>query len=64
MRSVFEQVRGHRSSEADLLARIAALNADPTIHGILVQMPIPKHINPHKVIEAISSPKTWTATPP
>lgn len=40
--------------EADLLARIAALNADATIHGILVQMPLPKHIDPQKVIEAIS----------
>jgi methylenetetrahydrofolate dehydrogenase (NADP+)/methenyltetrahydrofolate cyclohydrolase len=41
-------------SEVELLARIAALNADPTIHGILVQMPLPKHIDPFKVIEAIS----------
>jgi methylenetetrahydrofolate dehydrogenase (NADP+)/methenyltetrahydrofolate cyclohydrolase len=30
--------------EAELLARIAALNADPAIHGILVQMPLPKHM--------------------
>ena len=44
-------------SEADLLAHLAALNADPAIHGILVQMPVPKHINPHKVIEAISVTK-------
>jgi methylenetetrahydrofolate dehydrogenase (NADP+)/methenyltetrahydrofolate cyclohydrolase len=44
-------------SEADLLARIAALNADPAIHGILVQMPVPKHIAPHKVIEAIATAK-------
>ena len=44
-------------SEADLLARIASLNADPAIHGILVQMPLPKHINPHKVIEAIATTK-------
>ena len=43
--------------EAALLARIAALNADPAIHGILVQMPLPKHIDPHKVIEAISPEK-------
>ncbi len=42
-------------SEADLLARIAALNADPTVHGILVQMPLPKHIAPAKVIEAIAT---------
>lgn len=43
--------------EADLLARVAALNADPRIHGILVQLPLPKHIDPHKVIEAISVTK-------
>lgn len=44
-------------SEADLLARINALNEDPAIHGILVQMPLPRHINPHKVIEAIATAK-------
>ncbi len=44
-------------SEADLLARVAALNADARIHGILVQMPLPKHIDAHKVIEAISPKK-------
>jgi methylenetetrahydrofolate dehydrogenase (NADP+) / methenyltetrahydrofolate cyclohydrolase len=43
--------------ERDLLARIAALNADPAIHGILVQMPLPRHIDPHKVIEAIATAK-------
>lgn len=40
-------------TEAELLARIRALNADPTIHGILVQMPLPRHIDPHRVIQAI-----------
>ena len=44
-------------SEADLLARIAALNADPTVHGILVQMPLPPHIAPARVIEAIDASK-------
>jgi methylenetetrahydrofolate dehydrogenase (NADP+)/methenyltetrahydrofolate cyclohydrolase len=44
-------------SEAELLARLAGLNADPTIHGILVQMPLPKHIDPQKVIETISTAK-------
>ena len=44
-------------SEADLLARITALNRDPSIHGILVQMPLPKHIDAHKVIEAIAPTK-------
>ena len=54
--SVFENYEASLP-EAELLARIAALNTDPTIHGILVQMPLPKHINPHKVIEAISTAK-------
>ncbi len=44
-------------AEAALLARIAALNADPTIHGILVQMPLPAHIDPQKVIAAIATHK-------
>jgi methylenetetrahydrofolate dehydrogenase (NADP+)/methenyltetrahydrofolate cyclohydrolase len=43
--------------ESDLLARIDALNNDPKIHGILVQMPLPRHINPQRVIEAISPRK-------
>ena len=41
-------------SESDLLARIDALNHDPAIHGILVQLPLPAHIDDHKIIEAIS----------
>jgi methylenetetrahydrofolate dehydrogenase (NADP+)/methenyltetrahydrofolate cyclohydrolase len=44
-------------SEAELLARIDALNADPAIHGILVQLPLPPHIDSHKVIEAIAAEK-------
>lgn len=56
IRSVLEQY-GADFSEAALLARIAALNADPTIHGILVQMPLPAHIDPHRVIEAIDTRK-------
>ena len=44
-------------SEADLLARVEALNSDPSIHGILVQLPLPAHINAQKVIEAISPEK-------
>ena len=43
--------------EADLLARIDALNTDPDVHGILVQLPLPKHIDSHKVIEAIAAEK-------
>jgi methylenetetrahydrofolate dehydrogenase (NADP+) / methenyltetrahydrofolate cyclohydrolase len=44
-------------TEAALLARIGELNADASIHGILVQMPLPAHINAHRVIEAISPSK-------
>ncbi|MBV8634300.1 MAG: bifunctional methylenetetrahydrofolate dehydrogenase/methenyltetrahydrofolate cyclohydrolase FolD [Burkholderiaceae bacterium] len=54
IRSVFDKYDASLS-EADLLARIAALNADPEVHGILVQMPLPKHIDPQKVIAAIST---------
>lgn len=44
-------------TEADLLARVDALNNDPSIHGILVQLPLPDHINAQKVIEAIAPGK-------
>ncbi len=44
-------------SEAELLARVHALNNDPAIHGILVQLPLPVHIDAHKVIEAIAPGK-------
>jgi methylenetetrahydrofolate dehydrogenase (NADP+)/methenyltetrahydrofolate cyclohydrolase len=44
-------------TEAELLSRIEALNEDPSIHGILVQMPVPRHIDPHKVIETIAAEK-------
>jgi methylenetetrahydrofolate dehydrogenase (NADP+)/methenyltetrahydrofolate cyclohydrolase len=44
-------------TEAELLARVDALNKDPAIHGILVQLPLPAHIDDHKVIEAISPAK-------
>ncbi|WP_028101775.1 bifunctional methylenetetrahydrofolate dehydrogenase/methenyltetrahydrofolate cyclohydrolase FolD [Pseudoduganella violaceinigra] len=56
IRSVKEQYAADMSQQA-LLERIATLNADPGIHGILVQMPLPKHIDPHKVIEAIATSK-------
>ena len=44
-------------TEADLVARIAALNADATVHGILVQLPLPAHMDSHAVIEAIAPQK-------
>jgi methylenetetrahydrofolate dehydrogenase (NADP+)/methenyltetrahydrofolate cyclohydrolase len=54
--SVFEKY-GADISQADLLQRIDALNRDPAIHGILVQMPLPKHIDPDRVIESIATHK-------
>jgi methylenetetrahydrofolate dehydrogenase (NADP+)/methenyltetrahydrofolate cyclohydrolase len=53
VRSILES-HDEALSEGGLLARVAALNADPAVHGILVQMPLPKHISPARVIEAIS----------
>jgi methylenetetrahydrofolate dehydrogenase (NADP+)/methenyltetrahydrofolate cyclohydrolase len=44
-------------TEVELLARIDALNHDNSIHGILVQLPLPAHIDAQKVIEAISPAK-------
>ncbi|MEL7348183.1 MAG: bifunctional methylenetetrahydrofolate dehydrogenase/methenyltetrahydrofolate cyclohydrolase FolD [Pseudomonadota bacterium] len=41
------------TSEADLLALVEELNADPAVHGILVQLPLPKHIDAEKVINTI-----------
>ncbi|HTH40375.1 MAG TPA: bifunctional methylenetetrahydrofolate dehydrogenase/methenyltetrahydrofolate cyclohydrolase FolD [Rhodocyclaceae bacterium] len=45
------------ASEADVLALIARLNADPTVHGILVQLPLPPHIDVRRVLEAIAVDK-------
>ena len=44
-------------SEAELLALVARLNADPEVDGILVQLPLPKHIDARRVLEAISPAK-------
>jgi len=54
--SIFEKYDSSLTETA-LLARISALNLDPKVHGILVQMPLPKQINPHRVIEAIAASK-------
>ncbi|PLR99877.1 bifunctional methylenetetrahydrofolate dehydrogenase/methenyltetrahydrofolate cyclohydrolase FolD [Bacillus sp. T33-2] len=43
--------------EQELLAKIRDLNSDDTIHGILVQLPLPQHINETNIIEAISPEK-------
>ena len=45
------------TSEAELLTLVARLNADPAVHGILVQLPLPKQIDPQKVIAAIDPAK-------
>jgi methylenetetrahydrofolate dehydrogenase (NADP+)/methenyltetrahydrofolate cyclohydrolase len=45
------------ASEAELLALIGRLNADPATHGILVQLPLPSQINPHNVIAAVDPAK-------
>ncbi|MGH8805979.1 MAG: bifunctional methylenetetrahydrofolate dehydrogenase/methenyltetrahydrofolate cyclohydrolase, partial [Polaromonas sp.] len=56
LHSVLEQYPA-TLGEAELLARVDALNKDPAIHGILVQLPLPPHIDAQKVIEAISPAK-------
>lgn len=45
------------ASEAEVLATIARLNADPEVHGILLQLPLPPHIQVRRVLEAISVTK-------
>lgn len=56
MHSVLERYEASMS-ESELLLRIQALNDDPNIDGILVQLPLPAHINAHRVIETISPRK-------
>jgi methylenetetrahydrofolate dehydrogenase (NADP+)/methenyltetrahydrofolate cyclohydrolase len=48
---------GRETSEVALLALVARLNCDPTVHGILVQLPLPKAINSARVLEAIAPHK-------
>ena len=55
-KSVLEQYPASLT-EAELLQRVKALNLDASIHGILVQLPLPVHIDAQKVIEAISPAK-------
>ncbi|VFR24611.1 Methylenetetrahydrofolate dehydrogenase (NADP+) / Methenyltetrahydrofolate cyclohydrolase [plant metagenome] len=56
MHSVLEQFPASMTEE-ELLARVNALNEDPSIHGILVQLPLPAHIDAHRVIETIAPEK-------
>ena len=53
---MLEQYGSELTQEA-LLARVRALNEDPSIHGILVQLPLPAHIDSHLVIETIAAQK-------
>ena len=53
----FEHKLPAETSEADLLALIATLNADPAVHGILVQLPLPKHLDSDMVINSIDPAK-------
>lgn len=53
----FEHKLPAETSEADLLAMVEQLNADPAVDGILVQLPLPKHIDEQKVIAAINPDK-------
>src|SRR5262249_56645708 len=56
MRS-FDHRRAQTAGEDELLALIARLNADPAVHGILVQLPLPPQIDAQKVIAAIDPAK-------
>jgi len=53
----FDQSLPDSISETDLLERIARLNADPAVNGILVQLPLPAHIDPRKVVAAVDPAK-------
>jgi methylenetetrahydrofolate dehydrogenase (NADP+) / methenyltetrahydrofolate cyclohydrolase len=53
----FEQRLPATVTQAELLARIARLNQDPAVHGILVQLPLPKQVDPEAVIQAIAVSK-------
>jgi methylenetetrahydrofolate dehydrogenase (NADP+)/methenyltetrahydrofolate cyclohydrolase len=53
----FQHVLPETTSEAELLALISTLNADDQVDGILVQLPLPKHIDPQRVIDAIDPAK-------
>ena len=56
LHSVLEQYPPSMT-QTELLERVRALNADPAIHGILVQLPLPAHIDAHLVIETIAPEK-------
>src|ERR1044071_6863293 len=51
-------------SQAELLARVKALSADPSVHGILVQLPLPKHLDENSVLDALDPAKDVDALTP
>jgi methylenetetrahydrofolate dehydrogenase (NADP+)/methenyltetrahydrofolate cyclohydrolase len=53
----FDHLLSGDTPEADLLALITRLNADPAVHGILVQLPLPRHIDSSRIIAAIQPSK-------
>ena len=53
----FEYLMDDNVSEEDLITKVKELNKDPIVHGILVQLPLPKHINEAAVIETITPEK-------
>ncbi len=60
----FEHILPAETSQADLIGLIEKLNADPSVHGILCQLPLPKHIDERAVIGAISPKKDVDAFHP
>ena len=53
----FEHILPESTSQAQLLALVAKLNADAAVHGVLVQLPLPKHISPEAVLDALAPEK-------
>ena len=60
----YEITMDEKTTEDELLAKIDELNSDPKVHGILVQLPLPKHISEEKVINRISPEKDVDAFHP
>ena len=53
----FEHILPERTSQEDLLALVSRLNSDRRVHGILVQLPLPKHINAERVVDLVAPEK-------
>ena len=53
----FEHILPETTSEVELLALVRKLNVDPHVHGVLVQLPLPKHISPDEVLDTLAPQK-------